>query len=116
MFWVRAGSVMMFLGVSMGAFAAHLLKSKLTEQSLEIFKTGVFYHLIHALALFGIAWLVSKPDGPPKAHLAGCFLLVGIILFSGSLYALSMSRMTWLGMITPLGGLAFLVGWFLLLL
>ena len=108
--WIRWGSAFMFLGVALGAFGAHALKSKITPEAMEIYKTAVLYHLIHALGLFAIAWLSSfRPDG--RIHWAGIFLVFGIIFFSGSLYLLAITGQKWLGALTPLGGVAFLMAW-----
>lgn len=111
--WIQLGSLFMFLGVGLGAFGSHLLKSKLSAEYLEIFKTGVFYHFLHALALFIVAWL-STQSSDMKVQYAGIFFMMGIVLFSGSLYILSITEIKWLGAITPLGGLSFLAGWGLL--
>jgi uncharacterized membrane protein YgdD (TMEM256/DUF423 family) len=104
-----------FLGVALGAFAAHSLAAYFSDKPrLEAnFKTGVQYHFYHALALLGVAWASSQWTSSLIA-LAGWLFLLGIILFSGSLYGLSLTGKRWLGAITPLGGLAFLVGWILL--
>jgi uncharacterized membrane protein YgdD (TMEM256/DUF423 family) len=115
MIWVKIASLLMFLGVALGAFGSHALKSKLTDYYLDVYKTAVLYHFIHALSLFVIAWL-SSVSNDPKINLAGIFMLVGIILFSGSLYLLSITGIKWLGAITPLGGLSFLVAWILVFL
>ncbi len=114
MVWVKAASGLMFLAVVIGAFGAHALRDKITEHYLEIYKTGVLYHMIHALGLFVIAWL-STLTTDPKVNLAGIFMLAGIVLFSGSLYLLSVTGIKWLGAITPLGGLSFLAAWVILL-
>ncbi len=108
--WAGAGSVFMFLAVALGAFAAHGLKSKLTSEMLAVFDVGVRYQAYHALALFAVAWLAEKHIGPSVA-LAGWLFIAGIIIFSGSLYVLSVSGIRWLGAITPIGGLCFLAGW-----
>lgn len=104
-----------FLGVALGAFAAHSLAAYFSDKPrLEAnFKTGVQYHFYHVLALLGVAWASSQWTSSLIA-LAGWLFLLGIILFSGSLYVLSLTGKRWLGAITPLGGLAFLVGWILL--
>lgn len=112
--WVQLGSLFMFLGVVLGAFGSHALRPRISEYYFDIYKTGVLYHFIHALALFIVAWLTTQ-SADPKVHFAGICFILGIFLFSGSLYLLSISEIKWLGAITPLGGLAFLVGWFLLL-
>lgn len=110
---VRAGSLMMFLAVALGAFAAHGLKDVLTPDMKAVFETGVRYHAYHALALLAAAWLMDRQPSKALTVAAWCFL-VGILLFSGSLYALSLTGAKKLGMITPVGGLLFLAGWLLL--
>ena len=99
-----------FTGVALGAFAAHGLKSRLSEQYLAIFHTGVTYQLVHTLALFGVALLATHLPGRLVTWAGICFAL-GIVLFSGSLYVLTMTGISKLGIITPFGGLAFLAGW-----
>ena len=99
-----------FTGVALGAFAAHGLKGRLTEQYLVIFHTGVTYQLVHTLALFGVALLATHLPGRLVTWAGVCFA-VGIVLFSGSLYVLTMTGISKLGIITPFGGLAFLAGW-----
>ena len=99
-----------FTGVALGAFAAHGLKNRLTEQYLAIFHTGVTYQLVHTLALFGVALLLTHLPGRLVVW-AGAFFAVGIVLFSGSLYVLTLTGISKLGIITPIGGLAFLTGW-----
>jgi len=110
--FVLLAAVNGFLGVALGAFAAHGLATYFSDKPrLEAnFKTGVQYHFYHALALLGVAWASSEwPSGFISA--AGWLFLLGIILFSGSLYILSLTGKRWLGAITPLGGVAFLAGW-----
>ncbi len=110
--FVLLAAVNGFLGVALGAFAAHSLATYFSDKPrLEAnFKTGVQYHFYHALALLGVAWASSEwPSGFISA--AGWLFLLGIILFSGSLYILSLTGKRWLGAITPLGGVAFLAGW-----
>ena len=99
-----------FTGVALGAFAAHGLKGRLTEQYLAIFHTGVTYQLVHTLALFGVALLATHLPGRLVTWAGVCFA-VGIVLFSGSLYVLTMTGISKLGIVTPFGGLAFLAGW-----
>lgn len=108
--WLLLSAVAGFSGVALGAFAAHGLKSRLTPEYLAVFQTGTHYQLIHALALFGVALLAARLPGQLVNLAGGCFAL-GILLFSGSLYLLTLSGVAGLGMITPLGGLAFLAGW-----
>lgn len=108
-----AGSLSAFLAVALGAFAAHGLKTKLPAEMFNIFEVGVRYHMYHALALLAVAWASTRwPGGSITA--AGWLFLAGTIIFSGSLYLLSLSGMRWLGAITPIGGLAFLLGWLFL--
>ena len=102
-----------FTGVALGAFAAHGLKNRLSAEYLAIFHTGVTYQLVHALALFGVALLAAHIPGRLVSW-AGISFTVGILLFSGSLYALTLTGISKLGIITPFGGLAFLLGWFFL--
>ena len=99
-----------FTGVALGAFAAHGLKNRLTPVYLAIFHTGVTYQLVHTLALFGVALLATQIQGRLITW-AGVSFTVGIVLFSGSLYLLTMTGISKLGIITPFGGLAFLIGW-----
>ncbi|MBH1968558.1 MAG: DUF423 domain-containing protein [Pseudomonadales bacterium] len=102
-----------FTGVALGAFAAHGLKNRLTPEYLAIFHTGVTYQLVHTLALLGVALLATQIPGR-LINWAGASFCIGILLFSGSLYLLTMTGVSKLGIITPFGGLAFLVGWFCL--
>jgi uncharacterized membrane protein YgdD (TMEM256/DUF423 family) len=99
-----------FTGVALGAFAAHGLKQRLSSEYLEVFHTGVTYQLFHALALLAVALLAAHLPGRLLLWAGGLFA-VGILLFSGSLYALTLSGIGRLGIITPFGGLAFLLGW-----
>ena len=99
-----------FTGVALGAFAAHGLKGRLSSEYLAIFQTGVIYQLVHALALLGVAVLAAQLPGRLIGWAGGLFA-VGILLFSGSLYVLTLSGLGKLGIITPIGGLAFLGGW-----
>jgi len=102
------------LSVALGAFGAHGLKDKLNEYTLGIFETAVRYQMYHAFAVLIVAIATARFDGW-LARAAGWSFTLGIVLFSGSLYALALTGATRLGMITPLGGLAFLVGWALLI-
>ncbi|MGF6089150.1 DUF423 domain-containing protein [Pseudomonas sp. 18173] len=99
-----------FTGVGLGAFAAHGLKSRLTPEYLTIFHTGVTYQLVHTLALLGVALLATQIPGRLLSW-AGASFAVGILLFSGSLYVLTLTGISKLGIVTPFGGLAFLAGW-----
>ncbi|WP_296249231.1 DUF423 domain-containing protein [Pseudomonas sp. UBA4194] len=99
-----------FTGVGLGAFAAHGLKNRLSAEYLAIFQTGVTYQLIHTLALFGVALLSLHLPGRLVVW-AGVLFCLGIVLFSGSLYLLTLTGVSKLGIVTPFGGLAFLAGW-----
>jgi uncharacterized membrane protein YgdD (TMEM256/DUF423 family) len=107
--WIAIGAVNAALAVAAGAFAAHGLRDRLDARALEVFETGARYHMYHALAL--IAAGVVASSAARGAQTAGWIFQVGIVLFSGSLYALALTGAKGLGAITPLGGLAFLVGW-----
>ncbi|MGI9287649.1 MAG: DUF423 domain-containing protein [Pseudomonadales bacterium] len=110
-FYLLAGGVLGFLAVAFGAFGAHGLKSRLTTDMLAVFQTGVTYHMSHALALLLTAALMLHwPQSAGLKWSAACFLM-GVIVFSGSLYLLSLTGLRWLGAITPLGGLTLLLGW-----
>jgi uncharacterized membrane protein YgdD (TMEM256/DUF423 family) len=102
------GSINALLAVALGAFGAHGLKHIATEASLQTWHTAAQYHFYHALALLLIGMLVKEY---PKAILSGRLMLAGIVLFSGSLYALALTQIKILGAITPLGGVCFLLGW-----
>lgn len=100
------------LSVAGGAFGAHALQGKLTERALETFEIGVRYQMYHALALLLVALLLSRAEvNQPFLTTAGFAFIAGILIFSGSLYALSFSGIKWLGAVAPIGGLAFIVGW-----
>ena len=107
------GALLAGLAVGAGAFGAHALRDRLTPDMLAIFETAVRYQMYHALALLAVAWATTRwPDS--SAVLAGWCFVAGIVVFSGSLYVLALTGVRWLGAITPLGGLAFLAGWALL--
>ncbi|MBO1350923.1 MAG: DUF423 domain-containing protein [Hormoscilla sp. GUM202] len=100
------------LGVGAGAFASHALKDRLTEKALSIFETGARYQMYHALALLMVALLLSRAEASQTFIVAGGWaFVVGIAIFSGSLYALSLTGIKWLGAITPLGGTSLIIGW-----
>jgi len=104
------GALSAFIGVAMGAFAAHGLKSRLSPEMLSTFEVGARYQMYHALALIVVAWAQTRWGGTLTTA-SGWLFVSGTILFSGSLYVLSISGVKWLGAITPFGGLAFLAGW-----
>ena len=100
------------LSVGAGAFATHALREKLSERSLEIFETAARYQMYHALALVLVALLISRAEFPqPLFVVAGWSFIIGVLIFSGSLYTLSLTNIKVLGAITPLGGAAFIAGW-----
>lgn len=107
---------MMVLAVAIGAFGAHIMKSKLEPDKLKIYEVGVQYHIAHALGIVLIGLLASHDPDSAMIKAAGWLLFAGILLFSGSLYVLSVKRARFLGPITPLGGLCFMAGWVLLAL
>lgn len=104
------GALFALLGVALGAFGAHALRERVSPADLEVFETGVRYQMYHALGLMAVAWAAARwPGGATTA--AGWLFVAGIVVFSGSLYALVLSGVRWLGAVTPLGGLSFLAGW-----
>ena len=108
------GSIAALAAVLIGAFGAHALKDRIAPELMPAYKTGVEYHFYHALGLVAVGLvLLHFPESRPLAW-SGWTMLAGIVLFSGSLYVLSLTGVRWLGAITPLGGVAFLVAWALL--
>jgi len=107
---VAIGAVNALLSVAAGAFGAHALKGRLVPELLSVFETGARYQMYHALGMVAVGLLASRLASPLLAA-AGWAMLAGIVLFSGSLYGLALSGIRGLGAITPLGGVAFLVGW-----
>lgn len=110
---VIVGALMMLIGVGAGAFGAHGLKRMLSADMLAVWQTAVLYHLVHALGMLLIAALSARIGGSLTGW-SGLTMFGGIILFSGSLYVLALSGVKWLGAITPIGGVAFIVAWALL--
>ena len=104
------GALFAFLAVALGAFGAHALRSRISPEMLAVFETGVRYQMYHALALL-LVGLMMGPMGGWLIHTAGWAFVVGIVLFSGSLYLLAITGTTLFGAIAPIGGVAFLVGW-----
>src|SRR5258706_2018526 len=104
--WITAGAFFGFLGVAAGAFGAHSLKQYLTPETIETYKTGVQYHLIHSVVILVIGFYNSK-----EYYLSALLFAIGIILFSFSLYLYSLTGNTLFAIITPFGGASFLVGW-----
>ncbi len=110
------GALNAFLAVGLGAFGAHGLKARLSADMLAVFQTAVQYHFYHALGLLVVGLLVSQWPTVGLLKIAGWVMFAGIVVFSGSLYVLSITGIRWLGAITPLGGTAFLVAWLLLII
>jgi len=108
--FISLGAFFALLSVALGAFGAHALRGLLTPRSLEVFDTGARYQMVHALGLLWVGLLLSF-TGRPALRLAGWSFTVGILLFSGSLYALALSGIGGFGAVAPLGGTAFLLGW-----
>ena len=108
------GSLNACLSVILGAFGAHALKEKLSADMMSTFQTGVQYHFYHALGLFAVAFAAAHLPSSRLVNWSGWTMLAGIILFSGSLYLLSLSGVRWIGAITPIGGAGFIVAWALL--
>ncbi|MGI2909261.1 DUF423 domain-containing protein [Tolypothrix sp. VBCCA 56010] len=111
--FLSIGAIFGGLSVAGGAFASHALREKISDRSLEIFETAARYQMYHALALLLVALLLSiyQQSPPPTLLASGWLFIIGIALFSGSLYALSLTNVKILGAIAPLGGAAFIVGW-----
>ncbi len=105
-----AGALFAFVGVAAGAFGAHALRNRVPPDLLAVFETGVRYHLLHALALFAVAFVHNQWPGR-AARASGWLFIAGIVIFSGSLYLLALTGERWLGAITPIGGLCQLAGW-----
>ncbi|MDF2713102.1 MAG: hypothetical protein K0R28_27 [Paenibacillus sp.] len=109
--YVRLGAAAMLLAVALGAFGAHGLKDKIDAAMLSAYETGVQYHIAHALGLILIGLLADKTGESKWISRAGAFIVAGIVLFSGSLYVMAVTDIGKLGIITPFGGVAFLIGW-----
>lgn len=106
---IMLGSLLAALGVMLGAFGAHALKARVTPQMLDVWHTAVFYHLVHALAVLIVATLAARLG--TSVGWAALLFIAGILLFSGSLYALVLTGIRPLGMVTPIGGVLFIAGW-----
>ena len=112
-FWTGLGSFFAAIGVGLGAFGAHALKTRLTPEDLAIFEVGVRYQMYHAIALVALGFIASKID-TSFIKIAGWTFVLGIVIFSGSLYTLVLTGVRTWGAVTPIGGLAFIVGWLLI--
>jgi uncharacterized membrane protein YgdD (TMEM256/DUF423 family) len=111
-FFVSIGAVAAAVAVVAGAFGAHGLEARVSPDRLDTFKTGVTYHMYHALALLVVGWAASQWTATPIVWAGYCFI-AGILIFSGSLYTLVLTDTSWLGAVTPIGGVAFIAGWLL---
>ena len=111
---MMAGSINMLLAVALGAFGAHALKASLPPELMAVFHTGNQYHFYHALGLFAAAVAARWFPASRLIRLSGVLMIAGLVLFSGSLYVVSLTGQRWVGAITPFGGTAFLVAWLLL--
>jgi uncharacterized membrane protein YgdD (TMEM256/DUF423 family) len=108
--WATVGAVLGGLAVALGAFGAHGLRDRLSPADLATFDTGARYQMYHALALLAVAWLADR--APSRAvETAGWAFLIGMLVFSGSLYLLTLGGLRWMGAVAPLGGVSFLIGW-----
>jgi uncharacterized membrane protein YgdD (TMEM256/DUF423 family) len=113
--FVALGALSAAVSVAAGAFGAHGLKPRLAPHLLEVFETGARYQMYHALALLAVAWVASRRASRAVAW-SGWLLFAGTVLFSGSLYAMALTGVRSLGLVTPFGGVAFIVGWVILAL
>jgi uncharacterized membrane protein YgdD (TMEM256/DUF423 family) len=109
--FLSAGGLMALAAVALGAFGAHALKGRLSAEMLAVWHTGVEYHVYHALGLLAVGLVAAQLPESALLKWSGWLMLAGIVLFSGSLYALALSGERWLGAIMPVGGIAFLVAW-----
>jgi uncharacterized membrane protein YgdD (TMEM256/DUF423 family) len=108
---ILVGSVAMFVAVALGAFGAHALKTRLTPDMTVVWQTAVQYHAWHALAVLVVGVLLLQWPGQRAVEVAGWLFVAGIVLFSGSLYAMALTGVRGLGAVTPFGGVAYLAGW-----
>ncbi len=111
--FLTLGGINAALVVMLGAFGAHGLKARLAPDMLAVYQTGVHYHLFHALGLLAVGLVATQILDSATLRWSGWLMLAGIVLFSGSLYVLSISGLRWLGAVTPFGGLSFIVSWVL---
>ena len=109
--FITLASLSGMLAVAFGAFGAHALKDRLDDYALGVFETAVQYHFYHSLALLAVGVIALQQPQAALLRSSGWLFLLGIVVFSGSLYLLSMTGMRWLGAVTPLGGLSFIAGW-----
>ena len=113
---LAAGGLAALAAVALGAFGAHALKGRLTPEMLAVWHTAVEYHMFHALGLLAVGLVATQLPASALLKWSGWLMLAGIVLFSGSLYALALTGVRWLGAVTPAGGTAFLAAWALLVI
>ncbi|GAK12038.1 DUF423 domain-containing protein [Geomicrobium sp. JCM 19039] len=113
--WIAVGALFAALAVAIGAFGAHGLEGIVSSSMLENYETGVQYHMFHALGIIAVGLFATNQEMNGKLQAAALFMSVGIVIFSGSLYVMALTNMTWLGAITPIGGVSFIAGWVFLL-
>lgn len=111
-----SGSLFMALAVGFGAFGAHIVQDMLTPDRFEVYKTAVEYHFYHAIGLLIVGLVSQRMESTTWFARSGYCMIAGILIFSGSLYILTLTDTSWLGAVTPLGGFAFILGWFFLIL
>jgi uncharacterized membrane protein YgdD (TMEM256/DUF423 family) len=109
--FLALGGATALLAVALGAFGAHALKGRVTPEMLAVWHTGIEYHVFHALGLLAVGLVAAQLPDSAALKWSGWLMLAGIVLFSGSLYALALSGERWLGAVTPVGGVAFLAAW-----
>jgi len=109
--FIFIGSLSAAIAVIFGAFGAHYVRSQISHEMLAVYQTGVQYHMYHSLALIAIGLIIKNIKPSALLQLAGWVMLFGMVMFSGSLYVLSITQIRWLGFITPIGGTAFVVAW-----
>ncbi len=114
-YWFAAGAFAGALGVALGAFGAHALKARVGADMLMVFETGVRYQMYHALALLAVAYAAGRLQSG-WVDAAGWLFVAGIVVFSGSLYLMTLTGARWLGAVTPIGGLCFILGWLTLVI
>jgi uncharacterized membrane protein YgdD (TMEM256/DUF423 family) len=114
--YIKIGAISAMLSIVFGAFGAHMLEDSLTADALDVYETAVQYHMFHSVGILLIALLMDRLSSRKLAVWAARLLLIGIVLFSGSLYVLALSGVKILGAITPLGGVGFIAGWICLAL
>jgi len=114
--FLAAGGLAALAAVALGAFGAHALKGRLSPEMLAVWHTAVEYHVFHALGLLAVGLVAAQLPGSALLKWSGWLMLAGILLFSGSLYALALTGVRWLGAVTPAGGTAFLAAWALLVI